>query len=498
MKKKIVIVIILVVLIAVAGLYLKGKIVTKDVLEEDLDTNQSVVIRGDIKDVMTKVASVETTVFKKINTNKSGMVEEIYVHEGEKVSKGDKLMKITYDDGNVNLSQSYYSILQNQIELNKMKETLSKYNIVSSTNGTIVELMNKDAEKINEGMEIARVVDKSIMTATVEFAKAQVELISVGDTCEIMLNKFISTIEGVVTKIDEVSHAGTNGGILYNVEVEFKNLGAVEDDCDIRVSIVENNNKIYSLNNGKGHWKTDVVIKSEVSGEVNMMISDINTNIKKGDIIAKVSNEDYLNDIKLREMNLKSIKEEYDNNVKSNNGTIFAPIGGTIIDLDVVTGENIDETHTIAKIVDLENFQITIPVDELYINKVEIGDKATIEIKAIKGEEFTGTIEKIFNVAKSDGNNRQITYDVVIKIDKKDSLKDVKIGMSAKVKLLLAEAKDVILVPIDCIKKTGDSYIVNTIDNQGNIVEKEIKLGITSADYVEVKGEIKEGDVLIK
>ena len=126
---------------------------------------------------------------------------------------------------------------------------------------------------------------------------------------------------------------------------------------------------------------------------------------------------------------------------------IVAPVKG------VVTSRNVDVGQTVAatfqapvlfKIAeDLSRMQVHASVDEADIGRVQLGMRAVFTVPAFPGETFAATVEQVRNEPQVEQN--VVTYTVVLQVDNR-SLK-LKPGMTAKVKIILKEVHDALLIP---------------------------------------------------
>lgn len=138
---------------------------------------------------------------------------------------------------------------------------------------------------------------------------------------------------------------------------------------------------------------------------------------------------------------------------------IVAPVNG------VVTSRNVDVGQTVAatfqapvlfKIAeDLSRMQVHASVDEADVGRVEIGMRAEFTVPAFPGETFAATVEQVRNEPQVEQN--VVTYTVVLQVDNR-SLK-LKPGMTAKVKIILAEAHDALLIPEAALRFKGGSLM---------------------------------------
>ncbi len=142
--------------------------------------------------------------------------------------------------------------------------------------------------------------------------------------------------------------------------------------------------------------------------------------------------------------------------------TIYAPIDGVVVNRAVNVGQTVAASFssptlfTIAN--DLKKMQIQTTVDESDIGRVSIGQQATFTVDAYAGEEFTGVVSQIRLAPQSIQN--VVNYIVIIDVNN-DGLKLMP-GMTANVKIQVANAADVMKVSNMALRFQPPSDIIDT------------------------------------
>ena len=237
---------------------------------------------------------------------------------------------------------------------------------------------------------------------------------------------------------------------------------------------------------------TSVTVGTQVSGIVNKLYVDYNSQVKKGQVIAELDKTNLLSELNTAKANLASAQsslnyqaanmeryktlykkglvsaDEYENalltyrqakeqvasskenvqRAQTNLGyaTITSPIDGTVISKSVEEGQtvaasfNTPELFTIAK--DLTNMQVVANVDEADIGNVKEGDRVTFTVDAYPDDTFEGTVKQVRLEATT--NNNVVTYEVVISAPNAD-LK-LKPGLTANVTIYTQERSGVLAV----------------------------------------------------
>ena len=127
--------------------------------------------------------------------------------------------------------------------------------------------------------------------------------------------------------------------------------------------------------------------------------------------------------------------------------TIRAPVDGVVVSRQVDVGQTVAASlqapvlFTIAQ--DLTKMQVETSVDEADIGRIKLDDQATFTVDAFPGDTFVGRVTQIRKAAQVVQN--VVTYTVVVALD--NPAGRLLPGMTANVKLVVAEKPSVLKVP---------------------------------------------------
>lgn len=224
-----------------------------------------------------------------------------------------------------------------------------------------------------------------------------------------------------------------------------------------------------------------------------------------------------------------SVKEADD---KLSKTSIYAPMDGTISQLNVELGERVlgsgfSQGTNIMTVSDLNNMEATVEVDENDVVLISVGDTARIEIDAFGDRVFRGVVTKIGNTAKTAGFGTQdqvVNFEVRIKLIDVD--KNLRPGMSSTAKIETETIKNVLSVPLQSVtarnaselangkrdkKKKKDKVLVVKKENKSKPKLQEIvfvvkdgkadiakvKTGISDDNYIQIKSGLKENQEVV-
>ena len=205
---------------------------------------------------------------------------------------------------------------------------------------------------------------------------------------------------------------------------------------------------------------------------------------------------------------------------------IFAPMAGTISDLDKEQGEmaigSQFQEDLIMIVADLTEMEAQVNVDENDIVNVQLGQEAEIKVDALFGETLKGTVYEISNTANTDaqGTTSQKT-EFEVKVAISGEISKLRPGMTASADVSTMTKTDVIGVPIQSVavrtidqltlegeevseaeeRFTADDdgfvEIIFCVEEDGRVVARQVETGIQSDDMIEIISGVEENEEVV-
>lgn len=185
--------------------------------------------------------------------------------------------------------------------------------------------------------------------------------------------------------------------------------------------------------------------------------------------------------------------KEGDTIIKTSAGDkIKSTINGEVKKIYVEEDDQVVSGGQLFDIVDYDNLQITVKVDEYDLPSITIGKEVDVTINSLS-KQVNGTISE---VSKEGTNTNGVSYfTAIIKLEQ-DS--DIKVGMTAEIKVLNKSVNDVLLVSMDAVQTDKDNKpYVYVKGEEGVATTKYIETGITDGILVEVKSGVSIDDTIL-
>ena len=225
--------------------------------------------------------------------------------------------------------------------------------------------------------------------------------------------------------------------------------------------------------------------------------------------------------------NIKGVKIDFDNTV------ITSPIDGVVLTRSVDVGQTVAASFSAPELFkvaqNLKEMKLVVQIAESDVGKIALNQTVSFSVDAYPHRKFFAKVDKI-NYG-STINENIVSYEVSINVDNKDLL--LRPGMSATADIVVAEKKNVLLLPVSTLffqpkkhetqtKKKSGSFFASAIPprhknttkpkhqqvdsgeekqiwvlQDGVPTQKMIKTGISDGKNVEVEGIGEWSEVIV-
>jgi HlyD family secretion protein len=202
--------------------------------------------------------------------------------------------------------------------------------------------------------------------------------------------------------------------------------------------------------------------------------------------------------------------------------TIYAPMAGTISDLNKEQGEiaigSQFQEDVIMVLANLNAMEALVNVDENDIVSIVLGQVAEIEVDALPDELLAGTVVEIANSANvsAQGTTSQKTeFEVTIAVD--SAKEELRPGMTASADIITDTRDAALSIPIQSVTvrtieqlKEGDEKAEENytpaedgfvelvwVVEDGKVMARQVKTGIQGEELIEVVEGLSEGDEVV-
>ena len=419
-----------------------------------------------------------------VTTLVSGEVLSDTFEEGGIVEKDQLLYTIDSSD---------VSTTETQAQTNYTQALKAKYP-TADISGTVSEVYVSNGDAVSAGTELCRISASNDLTIDFQFSYAKDGDFYVGQPAKIYLNGYAGYIDGTVAQVGGSSMANATGMKMTTVRVKAVNPGLVTGDCT--ASAVVGNYTSYGQTTVK--VGTGSTITASASGKVSGLTLMPGDSVSSGQRICTITGDSVDNQLKNAKASLESAQDRLDDYM------VTSPITGTVVEKTVKAGDNVgtgsNSNNTLCIIYDLTYLEMTLNIDELDIDNVEVGQTVNVTSDAKEGQTFTGVVTKVSVVGTTSGGTT--TYPVTVRIDDTDGLRP---GMNVDAEIVLFSADGVLAIPSLAVNRGDTVLVTSDSPSAANALEQEapegyayvqVTTGVSDDSYIEITSGLQEGDTV--
>lgn len=236
-----------------------------------------------------------------------------------------------------------------------------------------------------------------------------------------------------------------------------------------------------SLDTANNNYRLTQASLAKTYDEISGHDSDETLTMKETRTKAEVSNDNAWTNLQQAQLSYNLVSP-----------IITSPYTGVINNLNIVEGVNISSEKRVATVSTNGNPVVELSLSEVDINKVKVGQKATITFDSLPNKTFTGVLATVDRLGTT--NSSVTTYNAYLKLDNKSD--DLLPNMSGTANIILESLTDVVIVPNAAVEtKNNTSYVKLLKNNNQELIE--VTLGMNTDNGIEVKSGLSAGDVVI-
>jgi HlyD family secretion protein len=212
----------------------------------------------------------------------------------------------------------------------------------------------------------------------------------------------------------------------------------------------------------------------------------------------------------------------------------IAPFAGTVTNLPVREGETVvvgiqnAEGSTLMTIADMSVITAEVKIDETDIVNVKLGQPVDITVDALPDVIFKGKVTEVGDQAllrstgvatsqSTSGTEEAKDFKVVVTLNPGQNVSSLRPGLSATARILTADMKDVLYVPIQALTTPPASvdknaepspfgispqgaqgvFLLRTMKGRQRAYFVALKTGVTGTSNIEVSGPVKVGEKIV-
>lgn len=169
---------------------------------------------------------------------------------------------------------------------------------------------------------------------------------------------------------------------------------------------------------------------------------------------------------------------------------VRAPAAGTVTALFTAPGAPVDPSTPVAAVSDLDHLVASVDLSEFDVARVRRGLRAIVSVDALGGQRTPGRVRLVALTGNDSGG--VVSFPVQVTIARS---KGLRAGLNASVRIILAQRKGVVRVPLEAVSTDAkDQSIVTVVDGSDRRSVREVTLGLEDTKNVEVLRGLRAGE----
>ena len=212
-------------------------------------------------------------------------------------------------------------------------------------------------------------------------------------------NKLVHVGESIyLEQVNDRDNEGT--GRIISVRPDGYTVEVTGGDFDDNVSVEIYRNADCSSKSCIGSGRTDISVETPVAGAGYVLKAAVQEGdvVRKGETLYELASQDAENTLRSAELK--------------------APVAGAV-ELAVISGMQVYKGQLLAKVHDLSAMTVVASVDEMDLDRAEVGDSVTIVFDRYPDAELHGTVEQVsrIGVPKQNATYYDVTISVITNLE---------------------------------------------------------------------------------
>ena len=416
---------------------------------------------GSIQSVVEGSGTTKAQNSATVTPTSGGTVLELFVQEGDQVNEGDPLYTMddtaarqAVTDAQKAVDDAAKTVSNCQKELQAVYDAIADLTVTAPHAGKLMDVASlKVGDDVSAGTRIATLVNDTKLRLSLYYSYAYEGQISQGQSVQISIPAVMSTCTGSVEQVNYVRRVVPEGGVMFEVVLVLDNPGTLTEGMDASASITgADGAPIYPSENGKLTYYETTEITAKARGPVERCSLLNYADVKAGQVLVQLGQEDQDQEIASKELALQSAQEQLAKAQEQlteaqeglANHNAVAPISGTVLSCSLVAGTEVQGGQAIT-IADTSVMTIEISVDERHVQYVKPGMWVDIDQW---GNYFGGIVESVSQVAEA--QNGVATFPAIVKVDNPDGL--LMSNMYVNYSFVASQSDNCLNVPIQAVK----------------------------------------------
>lgn len=497
--------IISVVALAVCGLILAGYTLLRRQPAMAMTEDPALPIeRGTIATAIDATGNVSARRDADLAFEITGRVSEVYVSEGNEVTAGQPMMVLDTADLETDVAQARLSLTVNEAQLAKLRTGPTAAELGAARAN--LESARENLAKIQEGPTEAQLA--ASVAALGAAQDSYQELLDGPDEDEILVLKADMERADVALRQAQMEYdkyawmkgyeASPQAAALHQATIDYQRAAAnyrlkVQDP-----TTAELQNAVVQVQRAQDDL--DRLRDSPTEAEITAAEAQVAQAESQLDALLRGATDE---DLAIAEAQVEQAQvalQQAERRLQK--AQISAPFSGIVTAVNYDPGDLVNVSLPAISLADLSAYEIEVFVDEVDIAGIWPGQRVEITLDSYRDVPLMGTVRMV--APKGVVTQGVVNFPVTVDLSSEDLPGDdlltgagIRLEMTANVRIIQEERQDLLLVPLDAIRREGTVEYIVVPDASGELRRVQVVTGQVDGDRVEVHGDIEEGDQVL-
>ena len=449
----------------------------------------------------------------------SGTVLEWYVEAGQEVKTGDLLYVLDASEAEDEMLEYEVDLEDLYEQRSEIQEGIANQQVTAPFSGHIQDLQVEAGDEVQSGMTLATLVDDSSMKATLYFSYVYEDDIYSGMPVTVSVADQMMTLEGTITDIQYVNYTTAEGMKCFAVTVEADNPGSLTEGMLVTCwAQGSDGSELYAVSDAELAFNHVETLTAQASGELTAVNAVDYQQVSSGETLFVIDASGYETQLETiekqienYEKNIADLQEEIDTEY-----TRYSDIDGTVVSAEYATNRMTGEDAGSVVVYNQESMEISINVDELDVDYLEVGMPVTVYRTTSSDTVFYQGELTYLSLEATSGSSGVSTFAATITITPLEGREfDLSSGVTVYYSIDTSGGEtsgESVLAPIDALCTYDDGYYLlvqadsrpdNTIDpaeSGGSVTDYPagyyavpVEAGAYNEQYVQILSGVEEG-----
>ena len=410
-----------------------------------------------------------------ITLTTEGTVLEVMVTEGQKVSEGDPLFTIESEAAVLALEKARQNMEGYEKQLSALYKDIEGLNLAPTYGGKLMDVVTLNpGDIISKGQKVATLADDTQLRLKQYYSYAYEGDIVSGQSVTVSLPALMTTVTGTVDRVHMVSRITPEGAKLFCAEILVPNQGALTAEMTATATVAVNGEIAYPYEAGKLEYYRVGDLCSTVNGTVISSALVDYLQVAAGQVLVRIDGENSENEIFDLQQSMEEAQKALD-----------------------IAQQNVDNCNAVAPISGTVIGLSLQPGMTVAANSavITIADTSTITVEATVDERNVANVKPgmsveidqwgamYFGIIESVSLNSNVEggvarYPMIITVDNMDG--GLMTGSYINYSLVASESGPCLVVPIQCVKTVPleDGSTGNVVFVGGERPENAVELTV--------------------